>query len=133
MIRLLETMKNYDKDRSMRLSKSEIDPFFRDHFPSHAAVYEQLIRELFPQVITTTRDGSQGHFSEKSIVYVESPFRRCLPNVSAPDCLFAPCSLLSAQGTELSFRNLLLLIYAVLCKAPGCRPIPIFLKQQQLL
>jgi hypothetical protein len=79
MIRLLKTMTNYDADRSMRLSKSEIDPFFRDHFPSHAAVYEQLIRELFPQVITTTRDGSHGLLAKNCLCTSNLPFDDAYP------------------------------------------------------
>jgi hypothetical protein len=50
MSRLLDAMKRYDADRSMRLSKSEVDQMFRENFPSHTANLERTMGDLFPQV-----------------------------------------------------------------------------------
>ncbi len=50
MAHLMGAMKRYDADRSMRLSKSEVDQMFRENFPSHTANLEQTMGDLFPQV-----------------------------------------------------------------------------------
>ena len=46
MFGLLSCMQKYDADKSMRLSKAELDQLFKDLFPAHLSVYEQAVDEL---------------------------------------------------------------------------------------
>ena len=50
MCGLMDCMQKYDADKSMRLSKAEIDQLFKDLFPAHLSVYEQAVAELLPPV-----------------------------------------------------------------------------------
>jgi hypothetical protein len=50
MSTLIDAMKAYDSDRSMRLSRAETDALFRDQFSAHYSNYERAVTDLLPQV-----------------------------------------------------------------------------------
>ncbi len=47
---LIEAMKAYDADSSMRLSRVETDALFRGQFAAHYSNYERVVTDLLPQV-----------------------------------------------------------------------------------
>ena len=100
--RLLEAMKKYDDHHSLRLSKSESGQLVRDLLPSHAGVFETAYTEIFQEVMLT------------AVCPTPFPFVNTSEH-GTTEKLFSR----NKQSRDLSFRNLLFLIYAILSRSPG--------------
>jgi hypothetical protein len=103
---VLDMMWTHDRDRSGRLSRTETDTLFRDHFSKHYYNYERVVDEYLLQVLS---------ICNQWVPILDVP----------PLTLFNTIS----QGKELSLRNLMLLFYAVFCKASDSNLLGFYLKE----